>query len=501
MAFKTYKQFLESLRDDRVVYFHGERVKDVTTHPMLQLTLNSLALDFLILEDPEYAKYRSIVVQENEKGEEIRFLTQQEKGPQDLLRRKEIVETMGRIGRGGALGGTSTTGKDALNALTIVCNRMDRLTGSTYGERLELYRQHMQKNDPAVVGAITDVKGNRGLHPSKQIQHQDFYVRVVDRQKDGIIVRGAKGHITYAPSVNEMLILPSRRHREEDKDYALAFAIPVNAKGITMVSSDPENMETDNEFDFPYTGSYYSNDAWIFFDDVFVPYERVFMDGEWQFSGDMAYAFGNSHRLFADSYKCLHLEQVVGAAMSMAEYNGTERYSHIQDKLAWLTIYCETVKGLAELACLKAVQEPGSDLFFPNPMYSNACKFYFADNFHQAIKHVLDISGGIVATLPSSKDFFNPETRPLIEKYLAGKAGIPTEERMRAIRAIREIVNTFHQVVTIHGEGSLAAQRLSINALADSKKYKAAFRRLARITVEDEHPLFKDLPDYPPKKG
>lgn len=499
MALKTYEQFLESLRDDRIVYFDGEKVPDVTQHPVMKLSLNMMGMDFLIAEDPAYAKFRHIILDTNEAGEEIRFLTQPEKGPEDLLRRKEIIQVMGRIGRGSGLGGTSTTGKDALNALTIVTNRMDRHINTKYGERIELYRKHLQENDPAVMGAITDVKGDRSLHPMKQVQHQDFYVRVVDRQKDGIVVRGAKGHISLAPTANEMLVLPCRRHGEEDKDCAVAFAVPVNAKGITMVSSGHEACELGNDFDYPISGSFYSNDAWVFFEDVFIPNERVFMDGEYKFSGEMAYAFGNSHRLFADTYKCLHLEQVVGAAALMAEYNGLEKYAHIRDKLSWLTIYCETVKSLAELACIKAVQEPGSDLYYPNPMLSNSCKYYFADNFHTAIKHVLDISGGIVATLPTSKDFYNPETRPLIEKYLAGKDGIPTENRLRAIRTIREMVSAFDQVVTLHGEGSLAAQRMSINALADFDKYKAAFRRKARIEVKDEHPLYQDLPEYPPK--
>ncbi len=499
MAIKGLKEFEASLRDDRVVYFDGKRVPDVTQHPVLRLSLNLMGLDYIILEDPKFEQFRNVILDRDENGQEIRFLHKQETSPESLLRRKEIVEAMGRIGLGQAMGGTSATGKDALNALTLVCSRMDRLTGSRYSERVEMYREHLTQTDPAVMGAITDAKGDRSLHPSQQIQHKDFYVRVVDRKKDGIVVRGCKGHISLAPTANELLVLPCRRHREEDKDYAVAFAVPVNAKGVTMISSGHEACELGNEFDYPITASFYSNDAWVVFDDVFIPNERVFLDGEYKFSSDLAYAFGNSHRLFADTYKCMHMEQLVGGAALIAEYNGLEKQSHVRDKLSWLTMYCETVKGLTELACIKAMPEKGSDLIFPNPIYSNACKYYFADNFHQAIKHVIDIAGGIVATIPTYKDLINPETRPLIEKYLAGKNGIPTEDRMRAVRLIREMVSAFHQVVTLHGEGSLAAQSLSIYALADFKRYKAAFRRLGRIKVEDEHPLYQNLPDYPPK--
>jgi aromatic ring hydroxylase len=223
------------------------------------------------------------------------------------------------------------------------------------------------------------------------------------------------------------------------------------------------------------------------------------MDGEWKYSGDMAYAFGNSHRLFADSYKYVELEILAGAAALIAEYNGLEKIPHVQDKLAWLTMYCEATEAIAEQACVKCVRDTGSDLVYPNPMYSNVAKYFFADNYHQAIKHVQDIAGGLVCTLPSHKDLLNPETRPILEKYLTAKAGISAENRMRAFRLIKDITSSWHSVLTIHGEGSLATQRMSMLSLADLDRYKAAARRVARIKVENEHPLYRDLPDYPPK--
>ncbi len=156
-------------------------------------------------------------------------------------------------------------------------------------------------------------------------------------------------------------------------------------------------------------------------------------------------------------------------------------------------------EAIAEQACVKCVSDPGSDLVYPNPMYSNAAKYYFADNYHQAIKHVQDIAGGLVCTVPSKKDLDNPETRPLLEKYLTAKHGIPAEDRMKAFRLIKDMTSSWHSVLTIHGEGSLATQKMSILALADLNRYKSAARRVARIKSEDDHPFYKDLPDYPPK--
>jgi 4-hydroxybutyryl-CoA dehydratase/vinylacetyl-CoA-Delta-isomerase len=495
MAIRTAKQFIDSIKDDRVVYFQGERIKDTSTHPAFQRLMKEMALDYLITEDP---KYNELFIDTNEKGEKVRFLHKAQQNADDLFRRRKIIQLLARIGFG-IPGGSNTTGIDAMNAVGVVCDRMDRKTGTKYRQRVEEYRKHMIKHDLAVIGAVTDIKGDRSLRPSEQVQHKDYYVRVVDRNKDGIIVRGAKAHISLAPCANEMICIPCRRHREEDKDYAVTFACPVNAKGITMISCDDETMDFDNEFDHPFSASIMFADSIVSFDDVFIPNERVFMDGEWKYSGDMAYAFGNSHRLFADSYKYVELEILAGAAALIAEYNGLEKIPHVQDKLAWLTMYCEATEAIAEQACVKCVRDTGSDLVYPNPMYSNVAKYFFADNYHQAIKHVQDIAGGLVCTLPSHKDLLNPETRPILEKYLTAKAGISAENRMRAFRLIKDITSSWHSVLTIHGEGSLATQRMSMLSLADLDRYKAAARRVARIKVENEHPLYRDLPDYPPK--
>jgi 4-hydroxybutyryl-CoA dehydratase/vinylacetyl-CoA-Delta-isomerase len=346
---------------------------------------------------------------------------------------------------------------------------------------------------------MTDVKGDRSLRPSKQQPHQDYYVRIVEERKDGIVVRGAKAHISEAPLSNEIIVLPCRAMREDDKDYAVSFAVPANAKGLTLISAEPEIKEPGNFFDNPISASIYLNDAMVIFDDVFIPNERVFMKGEWRFAGDIAYMFGNFHRLSAETYKAAELELVVGAAALMAEYNGVEKAPHIQDKLAWLVLYAEATEVMGRSACEHCVSESDSNLVYPNPMYANITKLFFADNWHQATKYLQDIAGGIVATAPSSKDYFNPEIHDMIDKYLGGKAGIPTEHRLRLIKLIRDLTSSYEDVLTLHAEGSLAAQRLSIYALGDFGKYKAAAKRAARIKDGTDHPVYSQLPEFPPK--
>ena len=494
MAIKTPQEYIESIKDDRVVYYAGERVKDVTKHPFMKICIDWMAMDYVLTND---TKYRGLLVAKDEDGEDVPFILSAQRSREDLLRLREVVKLLARVCYGKP-SGAKFVGKDGLNAVTVVSQRVDKKYGTSYAKNVEAYRRHLQKNDLSLAMGMTDVKGDRSLRPSKQQPHQDYYVHIVDERKDGIVVRGAKMHISEAPLSNEIIIVPCRAMKEDDKDYAVSFGINADAKGITMVSPEAETDEPGNFFDHPISASVYINDAMIVFNDVFIPNERIFLKKEWEFAGDAAYMFGNFHRLSAETYKAAELEILTGSAILMAEYNGIERASHVQDKLTWLIQYTEAVEILGRAACEHCVSEPDSDLVYPNPMIANICKLYFADNWHQATKYVQDIAGGIVATVPSVKDWLNPETHDLMEKYFGGREGIPTEHRLKAIKLIKDSTTVYEDVLTIHAEGSLAAQKLSILALADFERYKAAAKRAARIKDGTEHPIFSQLPDFPP---
>jgi len=494
MALKTPQEYIESLKDGRVVYCNGERVPDVTTHPILKICRDWMAMDYVLNQDP---RYRDLLTEKDEDGERVSFALMPQRTREDLLRLREMVKLWARVCFGKP-SGAKFVAKDGLNAVTVVSPRVDRKHGTHYAENVQAYRKHLQKNDLSFAMGLTDVKGDRSLRPSQQKQHPDFYVRIVEERKDGVIVRGAKTHISQAPLCNEILIAPCRAMKEEDKAYAVAFGAPLNAKGVTMISAEPEVGEGVTLFDHPIAGSIFINDATIIFEDVFIPNERLFLKGEWEFAGDVAYMFANFHRLSAETYKAMELELFTGAAALMAEYNGIEKVAHVKDKLTWLVMYAEAVETLGRAAVEHCSSEKDSDLVYPNPMIANICKFYFADNWHQATKYIQDISGGIVATCPSSKDYFNPETRSLLDKYLGGKAGVPTEDRLRMVKLVRDLTSCYEDVLTIHAEGSLEAQKLSILALADFDRYKAAAKRAARIADSKGHPAYVQLPEFPP---
>ena len=494
MGIKSPQEYIESLKDGRVVYINGEKVADVTEHPILKVCRDWVAMDYVLNNDP---KYQDLLTEVNDEGERVSFALMPQRTKADLMRLREVVKLWARVCFGKPPG-AKFVAKDGLNAVTVVSRRIDKKYGTHYAENVEAYRKHLQKNDLAFAMGLTDAKGDRSLRPSKQA-HPDYYVHIVEEREDGIVVSGAKTHISQAPLCNEILIAPCHAMREDDKAYAVAFGVPVNAKGLTLISAEPEITAETSLFDHPIAKSVFINDATIIFENVFIPNERIFLKGEWEFAGEVAYMFANFHRLSAETYKAMELELFTGAAALMADYNGIEKASHVREKLTWLVMYTEAVEVLGRAACEYCSEESGADFVYPNPMYANICKFHFADNWHQATKYIQDIAGGIVATCPSSKDFFNPEIHDMLDRALGGKAGVPTEHRLRLVKLIRDLTSSYEDVLTIHAEGSLEAQKMSILVMGDFERYKAAAMRAARIKNPKPHPLFEVLPEFPPQ--
>jgi 4-hydroxybutyryl-CoA dehydratase/vinylacetyl-CoA-Delta-isomerase len=344
---------------------------------MLRTIIRSAAMDFALPNDP---RFHDLYVTKNEEGEDVNFLLTPPRTTQELLRRRECFVTGIRTG-GGFL--VHCMGADALAAITLAAAKMDQALGTGYVARVENYRKFLQKNDVGLTGAMTDVKGDRSLHPSAQVQHKDFYVRVVDRQKDGIIVRGAKIHISATPCANEAIVLPCRAHGEAAADYALSFAVELGAPGVKLLAVEPVTRSYGEEaaWDYPHAAGLQPTECLIVFDDVFIPWERVFMCGEWQFSRDITFGFASFHRLFGTCKMVGELEKLTGAVRLITEYNGLEKYEHVRNKLAWMAMITQTVAALGEMSCLKGTLEPFSGMMVPDLMLTNSAKFTLCRQF------------------------------------------------------------------------------------------------------------------------
>ena len=232
MGLRNAEQYIESLRDGREVYIHGERVEDITQHPSLRKAIDHGAIDYELDKRPEL--HNLLVTHSPKTGNEIRRYFELPRTGEDLLRRQELIETTTRNG-GSVVIFMKEIGTDALNALNMVCYDMDKKSGTDYSDRVTRYRQYLEENDLSMSGAVTDVKGDRKLRPSQQ-EMPYYYLKVVERRKDGVVVKGAKVHTTSAPITNELIVLPTRAMTENDKDYCIAFGIPVNTKGVKIIS-------------------------------------------------------------------------------------------------------------------------------------------------------------------------------------------------------------------------------------------------------------------------
>ena len=312
MALRTADEYRQSLRDGRRIYMLGEKVEDVTAHPLLKVTVETVAQDFVLTESEDPEVRDLFVAEDDETGEPISRFFKTPKTVEDLERRSRMIGESIKITGGLPFG--KDVGTDCLNAVMVVAGQMGN---EEYKERAKNFLRYVRKNDSAMCGAVTDAKGDRAYPPSKQ-KHPDYYVRVVDKQKDGIVVKGCKLHITSGPVANEIIVTPTRQMREDESDYALSFAVPANAEGITMICRPGRGERS--PYEFPQGAPVRTlSEAMVVFDNVFVPWERVFMCGEWQFSMMLAYTFASFHRFTAISYKIPIVEVMAGCGIVMAE--------------------------------------------------------------------------------------------------------------------------------------------------------------------------------------
>ena len=474
---RTPEQYLESLRDNRCVYYRGERVADVTAHPELSVGARHCAIDYRLALDPIHKDLATYA----ENREVLNRYFKLPTCPEDLLLRRELIELGTRAGRG-VVQLIKEIGTDFLFAHTIVARQMEERLKTPYLEHLQVYHRLVARADFALAVAQTDVKGDRSLDPGEQ-EHPDYYVRVVDRQRDGIVVRGAKAHTTNAVFANELIVLPTRNLSEADRDYALAFAVPVNAKGLKFIVS-PFSGEGRSTFHHPVSSEHRMFESLTVFDNVFVPWERVFLCGEWQFAGPLALGFVQFHRFTAVSYKLPLLDLLIGCAMLAAEANGIEKAGHVKEKLSRLIAYRETVRALTVAAAHECrMMAPG--VAVPNPVVTNIAKQHFAEHYHTMVQKVQDIAGGLLVTGPSEEDVLSPETQNEIARYLGGRKGFGAMNRLRVFNLVRDLMASdfggYHEVLAIHAEGSLEAQKLTILREFDADACRAFAAECARL--------------------
>ena len=476
MGIRTVDEYKASLRDGRRVYIMGEKVEDITAHPVLGPTVDLVGGAYALCASKDPAIRDLYVAAHPVTGEPISRFYVTPRTTQDLAIRSKMIQRS--IELLGDLPFGRDIGTDCLNACIVVA---DKMGNAQYRQNAVNFLEYLRKNDLFTCGAVTDVKGDRSKEPASQ-KHPDYYLHVVDKNPDGIVVKGAKAHITSAPLVNEIVVIPTRQMRENEGEYAVAFAIPANTKGITFICRGGRGAWNEHDF-HPDNPIRTLTEALIIFDNVFVPWERVFMCGEWKYSMLLAYTFATFHRFTAISYKIPLVETAAGCAVAMAKMNGLDKVAHIRGKLAEIAAYVETLRALTNAAALAPVMY--GDIAVPNPLIANMAKLHFASKYHAFIELIQDIGGGIVGTAPDKQDWDHPDLHDYLEHYLGGSEKYSTLERMQMIHeTMRQTCShesAFHEIITVHAEGSMEAQKMMILAEAPLSRYEEMARRKAGI--------------------
>ncbi|MDR2743801.1 MAG: 4-hydroxybutyryl-CoA dehydratase, partial [Desulfovibrio sp.] len=381
-------------------------------------------------------------------------------------------------------------GMDSFNAVFSTTFECDKKHGTKYHRRFVEYMRKVQEGDLVVDGAMTDPKGDRGLSPGRQAD-PDLYLHVVERRPDGILVRGAKAHQTGISNSHEVLVMPTVAMRPDDKDYAVCFAVPVDVEGAFMIigrqSCDTRKLEG-SRLDVG-NCEYGGMEALVIFDNVFVPNERVFMDGETDFSGMLVERFAGYHRQSYGGCKVGVGDVLIGAAALAAEYNGAAKASHIRDKLIEMTHLNESLYSCG-IACSCEGRKTESGNYLIDVLLANVCKQNVTRFPYEITRLAEDIAGGLMVTAPSEKDFRHPEIGPYIDKYLKGIAAVSTEDRLKVLRLVENLTlgtaAVGYRTESMHGAGSPQAQRIMISREGNLERKKELAGRIARIGEKQE---------------
>ena len=473
------ESYLKSISNRNLkIYLMGELVENPLDHPIIRPSIEAMAETYdLAVREPLLASVKSPYT-----GENINRFLHIAESSEDLFLQNKMQRKLGQL--------TGTcfqrcVGMDAFNALHSVTYEIDEKYSTEYHSNFVNFLTEMHRSNLVVGGAMTDVKGDRSKLPHEQ-EDEDLYLRIVDRNKDGVFVKGAKAHQTGCINSHWMVVMPTLRLTDKDKDYAIVGAIPVDADGITYIygrqSCDTRSMEP-GEYD---VGNKYfaGQEAIVIFDNVFIPNKYIFMNGEFDFASMLVERFTTYHRR---SYVCKAGvgDVLIGAAATIAEYNGVEEASHIKDKIVEMNKLNETIYATGIASSLQGnITKSGN--FINDDLLANVCKQHVTKETFEIGRIAQDLAGGLVGSMPSGIDFNEGAMSEDLKKYLKGKKDINSEDRVKILRLIENMTLGRNAVAylteSLHGAGSPQAQRVQIRRSVDMEKKKEFAKKLSGVT-------------------
>jgi len=496
MGVKTFDEYYNRLQKmKKNIYMGGEQVDRTDERLAGQLCVIKATYD--LANDPEWEDI--CIATSHLTGEKINRFTHIHHSVDDLLKKQQMTRLLcHRVG--GCI--MRCMGIDAMNALSVITCEMDQALGTDTYQNFLKYLRYWQDNDICANCAQTDPKGDRLRRPHQQAD-PDLYLRIVESRSDGIVVRGAKCHNTTAPISDEIIAIPTRFMTEQDNDYAVAFAVPADWDGIKMLVR-PAYQHKRKYLKAP-IAEIGDAESLTIFDDVFVPRERVFLDGKGDprqtaYGGFLALLFAHYHRHSYTGCKPAISEILASAAALVAEYNGIEGQAHVREKISHIIGTAELVHAAGQVSAYRAERSP-SGTYIPDEILTNAGRRLAGEEIYNEYKIVADLAGGLCATLPFEEEFFAEETKEVANKYLMRNPQVSAENQHRCFRGIENLIVSelggVMQVAGLHGGGSPQMETITMMARYDLESLKSIAKYL--FGIEEGLPRY-ERPTVTPRK-
>jgi 4-hydroxybutyryl-CoA dehydratase / vinylacetyl-CoA-Delta-isomerase len=460
----TGDEYRESLRKCKpVVYVDGHIVESVVDEPAFKPGVNALAFTYDYALKPELAPLA--LANQSRRNRIVSRMLHVNESSGDLLNKLEAVRIL-----------CQETGcaqrylaHDAVNGIAQAVARIDDARGSTeHRARFENYLADVQDRDLSIGVAMTDAKGDRSKKPHEQA-NPDTYVHVVERNAQGIVISGTKAIVTGAPYMHELLVMPSRNMGRDDADFAVCCAVPVDAKGLTVVARPAgrpgEKLEHGSAL---FSRKYGQSTGVVIFDRVFVPWERVFYEGEWEHSHVLTYSYATHHRHSCIAARAGFGDLLIGAGALMCEANGFDpgTKSNLREPMVELIKITEGFFACGVAASVYATQDPYSGSFMPEPVFSNIGKLLLATQIYDMHRLAHEVSGGLIVALPGPDEDHNPATAATLAEVLRANPAVPYDKRIETARFIEDLTASYqggwYSVISLHGGGSPAAMKQEI---------------------------------------
>ena len=484
---RTKKEYMEALaKKRRNIYFDGNLID--RTDELQMACINTMSIPYELAQDPKHSDL--MLAKSHITGETINRFTHIHQSKEDLHKKQDMTRMTCQVAGGCIQRCMGIDGTNACNAISYEADKANN--GATeYHKNFLKWLEHFQKEDLIGCCAQTDVKGDRMKRPSQQAD-PDLYLHVVERKSDGIVVRGCKVHNSEASIADEIIVVPTRALLPEEKDYAVAFAIPADWEGVKQVVTI-HNLRERKVYKKGFMQG--ATDSYTIFDNVFIPWERVFVCGETIHGAVGALLFALFHRHSYSGCKPAVGDMMLGTVALAAEYNGIAKAAHVRDKLAEIIMVSELGYAAGYTASDLGKPEvympgfgfvpygPGS--YIPNSIYCNVGRCLTGEAVYHEAEILCDISGGITATFPHEGDFLNPETSELLKKYTMRNPNIKIDDAIKFWMHVGDLLCSASGGVMLvgnyHGGGSPIMESIAITTQYDIEARKKMVKRIAGI--------------------